>query len=131
MQCSTLPPVVNPIWLSNLTPFSLRYSSIFSLKIVHTILLLLTVTAIGLCSSILGLGFLGIIVVLDTSQSLCTSSTSALLKHLNRYSFISLSFINSFINSAGMLSIPVAFCFSYYLLYLQTLPLLLLGPPLS
>merc|ERR1712121_447245 len=102
---------VNPIWLSNLTPFSLRSSSIFSLNIVHTILLLFTVTAIGLCSSILGLGFLGIMVVLDTSQSLCLSSISALLKHFNRYSFTILSFINAFISSAGILSIPVAFLF--------------------
>merc|ERR1712121_30241 len=111
---------VNPIWLSNLTPFSLRNSSIFSLSIVHTILLLLTVTAIGLCSSILGLDFLGIIVVLDTSQSLCTSSTSALLKHFNRYSFTVLSFINSFINSAGMLSTPVAFLF--FILFIVLTP---------
>merc|ERR1711888_568813 len=69
IQCSTLPPSVKPNWLSYLTPLSSRNSSIFCLKIVQIILLLFTVTAIGLCSKIFGLSFLGIIVVLDTNQS--------------------------------------------------------------
>merc|ERR1711874_389209 len=81
------------------------------LKIVHTILLLLTVTAIGLWSSIPGFSFFGIMVVLDNNQSSCTFSIRALLKHFNRYFIISLSFIKTFIASAGMSSTPEALLF--------------------
>merc|ERR1712033_38904 len=84
---------------------------IFCLSIVHMILLLLTVTAIGLCSSIFGLLFLGIILVLDVNQSLWTSSVKALLKHFSKYILTSLSLIRTFISSAGILSIPVALLF--------------------
>merc|ERR1711888_346984 len=90
---------------------SMSLSSIFCLSMVHIILLLLTVTAIGLCSKALGLLFLGIIFVLDINQSLCTSSVRALLKHSSKYFLTSLSLIRTFISSAGMLSIPVAFLF--------------------
>merc|ERR1711888_201197 len=90
---------------------SMSLSSIFCLSMVHIILLLLTVTAIGLCSSALGLLFFGIIFVLDISQSLWTSSVRALLKHSSKYFLTTLSLIRTFISSAGILSIPVAFLF--------------------
>merc|ERR1712055_1138216 len=107
----TLPPSVKPNWLLYFIPLSARLSSIFFLRIVHIILLLFTVTAIGLCSRILGLLFFGIIVVLDTSQSWWTSSVIALLKHFNMYCLASLSFNRAFITSAGILSTPDALLF--------------------
>merc|ERR1711874_969193 len=100
-------------------PLSLRNSSIFFLSIVHTILLLLTVTAIGLCSNILGFFVFGIMVVLDKSQSSCTLSVSALLKHFNKYFLVISSFIRTFISSAGILSTPEALLF-FILLIVST-----------
>merc|ERR1711895_310646 len=94
-------------------------SSIFCQSIEHIILLLLTVTAIGLCSSVFGLLFFGIIVVLEISQSLCTSSVNALLKHSSKYFLTGSSFIRTFISFAGILSIPVAFLF-FILLIVST-----------
>merc|ERR1712121_354605 len=105
-------------------------SSIFCLNIVQIILLLLTVTAIGLWSNIFGLYFLGIMVVLDTNQSLCTSSTRALLKHFNKSSLIVISLIKAFISSAGILSTPVALPFFILLMVFTNSFSSIIGSPM-
>merc|ERR1711913_40670 len=67
----------------------------------------------------MGLSVLGIMVVLDRSQSSCTLSVSALLKHFNKYFLVVSSFIRTFISSAGILFTPEALLF-FILLIVST-----------
>merc|ERR1712030_297671 len=110
-HCSILPPSVNPYCSSNLMPHVIRCISIFFLtKVLYTLLLQL-VTAMGLCSFILGFFDFGSMVVFDSIQFGCTFSFRHLLKAFTRPFLIFLFFTMCFITSVFTLSVPAALPF--------------------